>query len=89
MTTSIQAVHSTSVPVAEIEVRPDEEPSMSLGRFTKKLPRGFSIEVNPELKDPSGVVANVTVKKLGRSQEFILHIANHSGKTVNVAAWQL
>jgi hypothetical protein len=79
-----------SVPVAEIEVRPFEEPCMSLGIFTsQEAPKGFSIEVIPQLKDPSTVVADVTMRKIKQGSEFVLHIVNKSNKTVSVAAWQL
>ena len=77
------------MPIAEIEVRPFEEPSMSLGTFTGKEPKGFTIEVAPQLKDPSAVVADVTMRKIKQGSEFILHIVNNSNKTVSVAAWQL
>lgn len=78
-----------SVPIAEIEVRPFEEPSMSLGTYSGRGPKGFSIEVIPQLKDPAAVVANVTMRKLEKSSEFVLHIVNHTNKTISVAAWQL
>lgn len=81
--------YNTSVPIAEIEVRPYEQPSMSLGTYSGKEPKGFSIEVIPQLKDPSAVVADVTIRKIKQGSEFILHIANKSNKTVSVAAWQL
>lgn len=69
--------------IGEIEVRPGEQPHMSLGNYVKShLPKGFSISLQPDLQ-PDAVVAQVISVEVDEGKyEYVLHIANYGDKTV-------
>ena len=46
--------------VGEIEVRPGEQPHMSLGNYIKPhLPKGFSIDLTPEVEPDGGSLVDL------------------------------
>lgn len=76
-------------PVGEIEVKPKEQPHMSLGNFiSKKPPKGFAIHISPD-PDPEAIVTQVTRLGEDDNYELVLHIANYGNKTVSVEVWRL
>lgn len=70
--------------VGEIEVRPGEQPHMSLGNYIRPhLPKGFSIGLTPEVQ-PDAVVAQVICLELDNEKcEYVLHIANYGDRTIS------
>ncbi len=82
--------HSGSQPVAEIEVKPNKQPHMSLGSFTDKAPpRGYVVELSPDPEPSESVVAQIV--QVGSSEKFdlILHIANYGNRTISAEVHEL
>ncbi|GAA3894245.1 hypothetical protein GCM10023084_53850 [Streptomyces lacrimifluminis] len=79
-----------SRPIVVFEVPPKKKDHISLGDFTDdEPPIGFSIEIAPDL-NPKDVDAQITKLSAEYDEyELVLHVANHSGKTVNVEVQQL
>jgi hypothetical protein len=74
----------------EIKVEPRQQKRVTLGSFTsKKIPRGFSIEILPD-PDPTDSVATEIIS-LGTASRYklILQLANYGSKAVKVKIWQL
>jgi hypothetical protein len=67
-----------------LEVRPLEQPHVSLGNFSADAPpKGFFVEVLPS--DPELVVTQLTcLGAMYNEREYVLHIANYGDRTVSV-----
>lgn len=75
--------------IAEIEVRSNEQPHMSLGTYTSvNPPKGFVIQITPD-PEPETIVTHITRLETGSEYELMLHIANYGGQTVSAEVWQL
>lgn len=76
-------------PIGEIEVKPKEQPHMSLGNYSdEKPPKGFAVHVSPD-PDPEAIVTQVTRLEDGSNYELVLHIANYGNRTVSAEVWRL
>lgn len=76
-------------PLGEIEVRPKEQPHMSLGNFNNiSPPKGFTIHISPD-PEPDDIVTQVTRLGEDDNYELVLHIANYGNKTVSAEVWQM
>lgn len=81
-------IPSNRHPIGEIEVKPKEQPHMSLGNFnTANPPKGFTIHIDPD-PDPDAIVTQITRLGHDESYELVLHIANYGNKTVSVEVWR-
>lgn len=77
--------------IGEIEVRPEEQPHISLGNYnytSSTQPKGFFIKINPNPETDS-IVTQIT--RLGASEryELVLHIANYGSTTISAEVWRL
>jgi hypothetical protein len=73
--------------IGEIEVRPKEQPHMSLGNYTStNIPERFIIRVKPELESDV-IVAQII--KLEPKQELILHVANYGNEIISAEVWSI
>ena len=76
-------------PVAEIEVRPEEQSHISLGEYTSAdPPNGFTIHISPD-PEPDAIVTKITRLGNDTQYELVLHIANYGSKTMSMEVWQL
>jgi hypothetical protein len=79
-----------SRPIAEIEVKPNEQPHMSLGSFTDgNLPKGYVIELSPDPEPPESVVTQIMQVGTHENFDLILHIANYGNRTISAEVHQL
>lgn len=75
--------------MANIEVRPTEQPHVSLGEYTSsETPIGFALYIEPD-PEPDAIVAQIMRVGSTKSYELVLHVANYGNKTVNVEVWPL
>lgn len=76
-------------PIAEIEVKSQEQPHISLGNYTAAHPpKGFAVHVDPD-PEPEAIVTQITSLGTDKEYELVLHIANYGNKTVSAEVWQL
>jgi hypothetical protein len=70
--------------VAEIELRPGEQLTVTLGVFTElDSPKGFSIYVKPEPEEDALVAQITQLKQDNTSSKWMMLIANYSTATIN------
>lgn len=70
--------------VGEIEVRPGEQPHMSLGNYAKPhLPKGFSIGLTPEVESDAVVAQVICLETDDEKCEYVLQIANYGDRTIS------
>src|SRR5438067_21746 len=85
----ITAPINSSSPISEVEVRPNEQPHISLGNFTNaNAPKGFAIHIMPNPK-AEAIVTQATRLGTNDKYELVLHVANYGDKTVSAEIWQL
>ena len=76
-------------PLAVVEVKPKEQPRISLGDYVAEHPpKGFAIHIHPD-PEPEAIATQVTKLGTGREYELVLHIANYGDKTITAEIWQL
>ncbi|WP_314410144.1 hypothetical protein [Streptomyces sp. DSM 40484] len=77
--------HQEGRPIMVLEVPSRDQYHASLGDYTVDAPPiGFSIEITPD-HNPKDVDAQITKLSAEYDEyELVLHVANRSGKTVNV-----
>jgi hypothetical protein len=82
--------HIFTKPLGTIEVKPREEPHLSLGVFNEAIsPKGFSIQVDPAPEPAGSVVTQISTLKMGKRYELVLQVTNHSDQTVHAEVWGL
>lgn len=75
--------------MANIEVRPTEQPHVSLGEYTSnETPIGFALYIEPD-PEPDAIVAQIMRVDSTKNYELVLHVANYGNRTVNVEVWPL
>ena len=80
----------TMTPIAEIEVKPDENPTISLGIYTEhNPPKGFSVEIAPDPSPIDSIISTISSVGTPRQYELILSIINNSGKTISAEVRKL
>ena len=85
---SSSAVKGTH-PIHEVEVKPKEQPHISLGNYsTIDPPKGFNIRFTPD-PEPDSIVTQITSLGTEKEYELVLHIANYGNNTVSAEVWQL
>lgn len=75
--------------VGEIEVRPKEQPRMSLGNYTPtNAPERFIARISPR-PEFDAIVTQITQLGSDKEYELVLHIANYGDTTICAEVWQL
>jgi hypothetical protein len=75
--------------VGEIEVRPKEQPRMSLGNYTPtNTPKRFIARISPE-PEFDAIVTQITKLGSDKDYELVLHIANYGDTTICAEIWRL
>ncbi len=83
------AVTKRSYPLSEIEVKPQETPSISLGDYNKaNTPAGFAIQISPTSTSET-VATHVTRLGTDDAHELILHITNNGDRAICAEVWEL
>lgn len=76
--------------VGKLEVKPQEQPSLLLGKFTSEQPaKGFSIQLDPDPDPAESIVTQITRLGTDKRYRLILHIANYGAKTVHAEVWSM
>lgn len=75
--------------MVNIEVRPTEQPHVSLGDYTSnETPIGFALYIEPD-PEPDAIVAQIMRVGSAKNYELVLHVANYGSRTVDVEVWPL
>lgn len=71
--------------IGEIEVRPEEQVRMPLGKYDKSAIQGsFFIKVSPDSQADAVIVQVACIEPRKGHYELIAHIANYGSKIVSV-----
>lgn len=83
-------IYDEAEPVAEMEVKPNEQPHMSLGTYSEAVPpKGFVVAINPDPESAESVVTQIMQVGSKKNYELVLHIANYSNQTVSAEVRRL
>jgi len=76
-------------PIGELKIKPNEQSRLSLGNYAAEhMPKGFSINVKPNV-DPEAVVTQVVTLDAHGKYNLVMQVANYGTKTVTAQIWPI